>query len=148
MQSSHPGGDTKTLIAMLAEWFAARSDVHAIAVVGSVARGTARPDSDIDLVLLVDDPEQYREDSTWLPAIPWHTVGLSVSDTYDGDFGALWSRFVTLVGAPIIEFGFSSPQWASTEPIDAGTLHIIQDGCRILYDPHGLLARLVAAARE
>lgn len=133
---------------MLAAWFAARPDVQAIAVVGSVARGTARPDSDIDLVLLVDDPEHYRADSTWVAAIPWHTLGVSVSATRDEDFGALWSRFVALTGGPPIEFGFSSPQWASTEPIDAGTLHVVRNGCRILYDPHGSLARLLAAAAE
>lgn len=142
MQSS------QALITMLSAWFAMRSDVHALAVVGSVTRGTARPDSDIDLVLLVDDPEDYRADSAWVAAIPWDTLGVAIRDTYDGDFGALWSRFVTLVGAPTIEFGFSSPQWASTEPIDPGTLPVVRDGCRILYDPHGLLARLVATASE
>lgn len=142
----NPNSNTEALLELLTAWFAARPDVQVIAVVGSVARGTARPDSDIDLVLLVDDPEQYRADVTWVAAIPWHAVGVAVSDTHDKDFGALWSRFVTLTSGPPIEFGFSSPQWASTEPIDTGTLHVVRNGCRILYDPHGLLAHLVAAA--
>ena len=45
-------------------WASAQLDVQAIALVGSYARGEARDDSDIDLVLLTDQPQNYLEDLT------------------------------------------------------------------------------------
>jgi predicted nucleotidyltransferase len=46
--------------AKISAWASARPDIHAAALVGSHARGTAKPDSDIDIVLLVDDPNIYK----------------------------------------------------------------------------------------
>jgi uncharacterized protein len=36
---------------------------------GSYARGTARADSDLDLVVLTNAPEFFRADASWLDAI-------------------------------------------------------------------------------
>ncbi|HEX9386151.1 MAG TPA: nucleotidyltransferase domain-containing protein, partial [Anaerolineales bacterium] len=47
-------------------WASAHGDMQAIALVGSYARGEAREDSDIDLVLLTDRPQQYLEDIKWI----------------------------------------------------------------------------------
>lgn len=148
MHCSAAAPEVEAIIALITAWFSTRADVQAIVVVGSVVRGTARPDSDLDLVLLVDDPTWYRTDQTWVTAIPWQTIGLTVSDIKDADFGALWSRFVTLTAGPPVELGFASPYWASTDPLDTGTAQVVRDGCRICYDPIGLLVRLVAAVRR
>jgi predicted nucleotidyltransferase len=45
----------------LRQWAAERCDILALAVIGSHARGTARPDSDVDVVIIVDDPAKYWE---------------------------------------------------------------------------------------
>lgn len=136
--------DAPTIIPLVTHWFAARPDVAAIALVGSVARGTARPDSDIDLVLLVHDPQVYRRDQTWPAQLPWQTIGATVQNVKDEDYGALWARFVTLSSGRIIEFGFAAPSWAQIDPVDAGTRRVVADGCRVLYDPRQVLARLIA----
>ena len=47
-------------------WASAQEDMQAIALVGSYARGEAREDSDIDLVLLTDNPQKYLEDLRWI----------------------------------------------------------------------------------
>jgi len=47
-------------------WASIHEDVHAIALVGSYVRDAAREDSDIDLVLLTDQPRQYLEDFKWI----------------------------------------------------------------------------------
>jgi len=47
-------------------WASAQEDIQAIALVGSYARGAARDDSDIDLVLLTDEPQKYLEDLKWM----------------------------------------------------------------------------------
>ena len=46
-------------------WASTREDMQAIALVGSYARGAARTDSDIDVVLLTDEPQIYLEDVKW-----------------------------------------------------------------------------------
>ena len=47
-------------------WASTREDMQAIALVGSYARGAARTDSDIDVVLLTDEPQIYLEDIRWI----------------------------------------------------------------------------------
>jgi hypothetical protein len=140
----------------LAGWARRRADVLALALVGSWARGAARPDSDIDLVILTERPRYFRENTDWLAEIGWNSLGLRVAGWDDADYGDLWSRHVRLDSrgspglpppVPTVEFGFALPAWASVEPVDAGTFQVIHDGCRILFDPRGLLARLAQAVQ-
>jgi uncharacterized protein len=134
------------IIEIILEWARAQPTFEAVAVVGSHARGTARADSDIDLVLLTTDPEVFRRDATWLDAIDWSAVGARPSRWQDEDYGLLWSRRVWLEqNQSEIEFGFAPPSWANVDPIDLGTRRVVSDGCRVLHDPKGLLIRLCAA---
>ena len=52
-------------------WASAHEDVQAIALVGSYARGEARDDSDIDLVLLTDQSQKYLEELKWIERFVW-----------------------------------------------------------------------------
>ena len=45
-----------------------------MALVGSHARGTARADSDIDLIVLTTDPQYFRADTCWLTATDWNVI--------------------------------------------------------------------------
>jgi aminoglycoside 6-adenylyltransferase len=60
--------DTQTLLAAVAAWGHQRHDVHAALLVGSHARVEAPADqwSDIDIVLMVDDPAPYAANPDWL----------------------------------------------------------------------------------
>jgi predicted nucleotidyltransferase len=58
-----------TLLGRITNWAQARPDVRAVALVGSWARGAARPDSDVDLMLLVDEPELFERETDWLEEI-------------------------------------------------------------------------------
>jgi predicted nucleotidyltransferase len=75
--------DTETLVGKLAELLAARAEAEGIAAAwlfGSVARGTARPDSDVDVgILYQEDPPRTLagigqvfnlEEEQFLTAIP------------------------------------------------------------------------------
>jgi len=54
--------------AAVADWAGERSDVRAAVVVGSHARRETPADrwSDLDVILLVDDPQPYAEDARWV----------------------------------------------------------------------------------
>ena len=148
----------EAFLAEAARWAGRRGDVAALALVGSWARRAARLDSDIDLVLLTERPQFFRENQDWLDEIDWDSLGLFVAGWHDAEYGDIWSRHVRLgnrrsrdllapapPAIPVIEFGFGRPDWASVEPLESGAARVVREGCRILFDPQGLLARLVWA---
>src|SRR5262249_29878807 len=61
-----PGEQTQQLLGRLRAWAEAREDVRALVLVGSVARGDARLDSDIDVILLTRQPATYLESVDWV----------------------------------------------------------------------------------
>jgi uncharacterized protein len=134
------------IVQMILAWARTETKVRAIALAGSLARGTARADSDIDLVVLTDAPEFFRADANWLDAINWSDVAARPLKWRDEEYGVLWSRRLWVEqGRVEVEIGFARPAWANVNPLDPGTQRVVADGCRILYDPDGLLARLCAA---
>jgi len=128
------------LLDTVRSWAAERPDLHAVALVGSWAREAARADSDVDVVLLTDDPAAYLDDDGWVAA--FGATGV----VHTQQWGVLTERRVALAGGLEIEFGVTSPEWASTDPPDAGTRDVASDGLVVLYDPEGLLAKLADAA--
>jgi uncharacterized protein len=130
------------LIKLVVAWSASRSDIVGVALVGSHARNAARPDSDIDLMLLTDAAFSYRESTEWLTAL-----NLSIANWRDADYGAVWSRHITTPLGSKIELGFGEVSWANTTPIDAGTLRVVSDGMKILRDAHGILENLADCVR-
>lgn len=124
-------------------WANTQDDVHGLLLVGSWARGTARPDSDIDLIILTTRPEHYRADTTWHDALH-----LLIASWQDEDYGALWSRRLLLHDGSEIEVGFTMPAWANVEPVDGGTRRVVADGCRVLVDKAGVLQSLVRVVQQ
>lgn len=136
MSTSHRCQEVAALLGWASQWASSRTDVAGLLLVGSWARGTARDDSDVDLVLLTDAPSLYDAASlagreqlgsfvatrTWGPITEW--------------------RFVSESGLQI-EFCVGTPDWASTSPVDPGTRRVVSDGVRPLYDPRGLLAGII-----
>ena len=134
------------IVDAIVQWAKTQSTTHAVALVGSHARRTARFDSDIDIVVLTTEPSAYRNGKEWLNAIDWASVGAHPADSRDEDYGALWSRRVWLDrNAGEIELSFAAPSWADRNPVDAGTHRVVADGMHILHDPEGILASLKLA---
>jgi hypothetical protein len=126
-------------------WASAGTSISAMALVGSHARSQAQPESDVDLMFLATDPDAFRS-PLWILRFPWPEGG-APSSWRDADYGVAWSRHFTLTGGLEAEFGFAPLSWAAISPIDPGTRRVIGDGYRILYDPAGLLERLVRAVQ-
>ena len=121
-------------------WARARRDVAGVAVVGSWARGTASDGSDVDLVLLSDDPTAYTHREDWVAEL-FPSARLMRT----GDWGAIVERRLLLPSELEVELGVASRSWAAVEPLDEGTQRVVRDGLRVMYDPRGLLADLAAA---
>ena len=129
------------MTAELADWAGRREDVQAIAIVGSWARGTARPDSDVDVVIITIDPDRYVSTDDWAAV-------LGITGPLESKrWGVLTERRGHAASGLEIEFGITAPSWATTDPIDDGTLRVVMDGMRVVYDPEGILERLIRAAR-
>ena len=139
--------ETHVLTEAVAVWARARSDLRALGLAGSWSRGSARADSDLDLVILAGAPEQYLSDLGWLSHIalpePFRVVSHKVAV-----YGAAWSCHAFLEPVGELELTFGALNWASTEPIDAGTRRVVGDGFRIIVDKDERLHRLVEAVRN
>ena len=130
------------LLIPITAWACSRSDILALAVLGSWARGTARTDLDVDLLFIAREPQAYRYDELWLAEIRWPEG--YVIDWQDVDYGLVWSRHVRLVPEREIEFGFCAPSWAATDPLDIDTAKIVANGFLVLLDKTRILEHLLA----
>ncbi len=115
-------------------WTSARADVQGVALVGSYARGAARDDSDIDLVILTDQPSNYLDDIQWI-----ERFGV-VEKHQTEDYGRLTSQRVRYQNGPEVEYGITTPDWAAA-PLDTGTRRVISDGMLVLFERGNLLSR-------
>ena len=132
--------DVERFLAVLVAFAEARDDVRAVALVGSYARGVARPDSDVDVVMLTTEPETYIDGCDWIERFPGATLLATRR------WGALTERRLVLANEREVDFGVARLSWASTRPLDPGTARVARDGLIALHDPNGLLADVVAAA--
>ena len=122
-------------------WAEADQDIEAVALVGSWARGTARPGSDVDLILIAGDPGRYLNDDAWLRRFG------ALRSVADEDWGVVQSRRAFYEDGLEAEFGLTTARWAAIHPFDAGTARVDRDGMRVLFDRSGDLGRLVARVR-
>jgi hypothetical protein len=99
-------------------------------LVGSYARGSARRDSDIDLVILTENPRAYLRDTGWV-----RQFGEAVQQQVE-DWGRLKSLRVWYQDGPEVEFGLSAPDWMA-EPMDEGTAQVIAGGMQVIYRKEG-----------
>jgi len=120
------------------DWAAHQPTIAAVALVGSHARGEARPDSDIDIVLLCEEPHTFLVDTSWI-----HSFG-AVERCHTEDWGMVTSLRVYYTEGLEVEFGMTTLAWAAV-PADSGTRHVVAQGMCILWDREGVLARLQEA---
>ena len=127
------------LLSRVRAWVTEEDGLVAAALAGSHARDEAGPDSDVDLVILADDPERWIADTTWVASFG------APAELEIEDWGRLTSVRVRYAEGLEVEFGMTRPTWA-TEP-DQGTLGVVASGFRVVWDPQALFSALTTAPR-
>lgn len=122
------------------KWADLQNDIKAILLVGSYARGQADNDSDIDLILLTNEPDKYLNDQSFLSAFG------NVSKIKKEFWGRVTSLRIWYKDSFKVELGISTPDWIYEEPLDTGTLRTITDGAKVVIDRMGNLEELIVAA--
>lgn len=130
------------LISKVAVWAQCDDRVVAAGLCGSHARGEARPDSDIDFVILTPDPASLLDDRSWIAGFSTDARVAGPAEDYN-----LVQSIRVFYGATEVEFGVTDQAWMQP-PIDHGTASIINNGLRILYDPDGRLREAVASSKS
>ena len=136
------------ILQMVETWAETQPEIHAVALVGSWARGQAKADSDIDLMFLTPNSQLFFLNPNYFGSFPWHKLSLKVIDYYDRTYGVVKSRHFCFSQGQKIEFSFGYTNWADTNPIDAGTLAVASSGLKIIYDPDRLLTNLITTIRR
>jgi len=134
--------EIRSFLDSVERWMSSREDIVAAALVGSFARGTATDDSDVDLILICETPQQYLDDEQWLANFG------RVTQVHDEDWGLVQSKRVVYDNGLEVEFGITTREWTEIDPVDDGTRHVIADGTRILSDKTGILGSLIAAVNN
>lgn len=133
--------DISTLLHQIKKRAQGNDNVRSVLLVGSHARGEARPDSDVDLVVICKNPSELLEDVSWINHFgkaPEHSIE---------DWGLVQSIRTFYSDGTQIEFGVTSPKWAAL-PADSGTERVVSDGASIILDKDGTLTRLVDAIKR
>jgi len=116
-------------------WAINRRDIQGAALVGSFARGTATETSDVDLVVLANQPDLYLQERSWAEAF-----GKVVNQQIE-DYGKLVSLRIEYADGLEVEYGFTDVSWASA-PLDEGTREVISRGMRVLFEREPLFSRI------
>ncbi|MEL6463064.1 MAG: nucleotidyltransferase domain-containing protein [Cyanobacteria bacterium J06621_15] len=151
------------ILEKVTHWVEKRSEILALALVGSYARGEAKPDSDIDLMVIASDTEIFRQNHGWVHQINWESIDYKIQQWNDAQYGVVWSRHIDLYNSKSnlksnsknnsknnlskklkVEISFGLPKWASVNPVDSGTFGVVSRGCKIIYDPQGILTNLIS----
>jgi uncharacterized protein len=132
------------ILDVVIHWAKTQKDILGIALLGSYARNSALPDSDIDLVVLATNPARFR-DPGWMSTIDWTRAGLFLTGWSDEEYGAVWSHRLWFEPEGEVEISFAGLSWADITPVDPGTIRVVSDGFQILHDPDRRLERLMLA---
>ncbi|MEV7627798.1 nucleotidyltransferase domain-containing protein [Actinoplanes sp. NPDC089786] len=131
--------EVQSVVGEVVRWATEHQDVRGVVVVGSWARNAARMDSDVDIVVLTDGLAHVDPDM-WSLLLAGRVIR-------ERDWGPLREIRLVRPSGFEVEVGVVPLSWANTNPVDAGTFRVINDGHRIVYDPDGALTDLSNACR-
>jgi hypothetical protein len=87
--------------------------------------------------VVLTDASAYADGQTWMRLLDGQIIRRQ-------EWGPLREVRLQRPSGLEVEIGIVPLDWANTDPVDAGTRRVINDGHRIVYDPDGVLAALSA----
>lgn len=132
----------EAILEKIVKWAENISEVKGVALVGSHARNKTTKDSDIDIILLVDTPDVFISDVTWLKKIFTGITKYKLEQ-----WGIVKTIRVFDKDNNEIELNFAPLSWANTDPVDSGTAKVLEGGIKILYDSDKLFNKLINSNR-
>jgi aminoglycoside 6-adenylyltransferase len=134
------------IAAAIADWARERADVKAAVVVGSQARSDVPADrwSDLDVILLVDDPEPYAADATWVEEFGRPVLTFLEETPVSGQR----ERRVLYEGGEDVDLPLFPLSALERLEESENAAHLLARGFRVLVDEIGLAERLTRAAAK
>ena len=105
--------NAEQFITEFTEWAKEQDEILGVLLVGSYARNSARPDSDIDLVIITNKPEIYLNDDRWIK-----NFGV-VKQIREEDYKMVQARRVFYKNGLEVEYGITTKEWVKVDPIDS-----------------------------
>ncbi|HXG76573.1 MAG TPA: aminoglycoside 6-adenylyltransferase [Gaiellaceae bacterium] len=133
------------LEAALADWAAEQEDVRAAVVVGSRARADTPADrwSDLDVLLVVDDPRRYSDDPSWV-----EELGRPLFTFLEPTLAGQVERRVLFETGEDLDLPLLPASALAQLEADPEIAHVLARGYRVLVDEIGLADRLARMARS
>jgi|LSQX01.3.fsa_nt_gb predicted nucleotidyltransferase len=132
--------EIESFLEEIRKWAELRNDIKAILLVGSYARGQVHDGSDIDLVLMTNEPDRYLNDYSF-------TENFGDVDKIEKEY---WGRVTSLriwyKDGREVELGITGPDWITDDPLDIGTLRTITGGAKVVIDRIGNIDEIIASA--
>ena len=124
---------------MLQKWAEQDPQIHCLLLVGSYARGTYTEASDLDVVVIVENPDDFLADTSFL-----ETFGTVLRHRTE-EYGACTSIRAWYASGWEVEFGIVAPSWIAA-PLDPGTRRVLRDGYQVVLDKQNYFKRLDRSA--
>lgn len=115
--------------------------VESLLIVGSHARGDARDDSDIDVVIVTPNKREPVDNPVFV-----NRFG-SVREKQTEVWGACTSVRVWYDDGREVEFGLVEPSWAA-RPLDPGTSRVLSGGYKVIWDKKGHFMNLTLSRSD
>lgn len=117
------------------KWAEYDENIRSVILVGSYARQEQKIDSDIDLCLLMRNPNTFIRDPFSLKRFG------QIEKICEEDYGHVTSLRVFYDHDLEVEFGVTDIHWSKT-PLDQGTKKVLEDGYKVIIDKDQLFENI------
>ncbi|HUV15573.1 MAG TPA: aminoglycoside 6-adenylyltransferase [Pelolinea sp.] len=128
-------GSIQGFLDRITNWASNNEDIRTVILVGSFARGEAKDDSDVDFVIIAENPDSFLKDDSFA-----HQFG-NPSRIDCENWGKVQSLRVWYENSLEVEFSFTTKNWL-TFPLDIDSCQVLSDGYLVLVDKDMLAKKI------
>ena len=128
-------GNIQGFLDRITNWASNNEDIRTVILVGSFARGEAKDDSDVDFVIIAENPDSFLKDDSFA-----YQFG-NPSRIDCENWGKVQSLRVWYENSLEVEFSFTTKNWL-TFPLDIDSCQVLSDGYLVLVDKDMLAKKI------